>query len=295
MTKKPKLLMLKGLPGSGKTHHARTLVEQGYARVNKDDLRAMMHSSKFSNGNEKEILNARDLIVMRNLQDRISVVVDDTNFEPKHQERLQEIASNYDADFEVLFIDTPLEECIKRNEQRANKVPISVITKMHNRHIAALKNESPVEYNEDFDECIIVDIDGTLAHLAPNGDGNTRDVYDASRAGEDSVDDAVSNVMAMAYGHGYKVIILSGRGRDDGHREATAAWLDNNNIDYDELYTRQVGDERPDTEVKKELYDTHIKNRFNVKYVIDDRPSVCRMWRSLGLFTFQVGDVHHEF
>ena len=295
MTKRPKLLMLKGLPASGKSTHARTLVDQGYVRVNKDDLRAMMHNSKFSRGNEKEILNARDLIIMRNLQDRISVVVDDTNFESKHQETLQKIAEQYDADFEVLFIDTPLEECIKRNEQRANKVPISVITKMHNRHIAALRYKEPVKYDDNLEECIIVDVDGTLAHLAAGPNGTVRDIYDASRAHEDRVDDAVSSVVAMAYQNGYKVIILTGRGRDEGHLEVTKTWLDENGISYDEIYSRAVGDERPDTEVKEELYNQHIKGRYNVKFVIDDRPSVCRMWRSIGLFTFQVGDVHHEF
>jgi len=290
--KNPKILMLKGLPASGKSTHARELVDQGYVRVNKDDLRAMLHNSKYSKGNENEVLKLRDEVIRLAVRDGKNVVVDDTNFEQKHYNRLTELAQELDANFEVLFIDTPLEECIKRNEQRANKVPISVITKMHNRHIAALRNGSPVKYNEDFEECIIVDIDGTLAHLSTD---NPRDIYDASRAMEDRLDDAVSSVVAMAYGHGYKVIILTGRGRDEGHLEVTKAWLEANGVSYDEIYSRQVGDERPDTEVKKELYDTHIKNRFNVKYVIDDRPSVCRMWRSLGLFTFQVGDPHHEF
>jgi hypothetical protein len=29
--------------------------------------------------------------------------------------------------------------------------------------------------------------------------------------------------------------------------------------------------------------------------VIDDRPKVCRMWRSLGLSVFQVGNPDYEF
>lgn len=295
MTKRPTLLMLKGLPASGKTSHARTLVDQGYVRVNKDDLRAMLHNSKFTKGNENEVLQVRDNMITIALSKGKNVVVDDTNFEEKHKIRLQELANENNANLEVLFIDTPLEECIKRNELRANKVPISVITKMHNRHIAALRKVEPPKYNEDFEECVIVDVDGTLAHLTTGPNGTVRDVYDASRAMEDRLDDAVSSVLAMAYSHGYKVIVLTGRGRDEGHLEVTKAWLEENGVNYDEIYSRQVGDERPDTEVKKELYDTHIKNRFNVKFVIDDRPSVCRMWRSLGLFTFQVGDVHHEF
>lgn len=293
--KNPKILMLKGLPASGKSTHARSLVDQGYVRVNKDDLRAMLHNSSWSKSNEKEVLKLRDEVIRMAVRDGKNVVVDDTNFEQVHYDRMTELAQELNANFEVLFIDTPVEECIKRNELRANKVPISVITKMHNRHIAALRNKEPAKYDDNLEECIIVDVDGTLAHLAPGPDGTIRDIYDASRAMEDRVDDAVSNIMAMAYGHGYKVIILTGRGKDEGHLEATKAWLDKNGVNYDEIYSRQVGDERPDTEVKEELYNTYIKGRYNVKYVIDDRPSVCRMWRSLNLFTFQVGDVHHEF
>ncbi len=52
---------------------------------------------------------------------------------------------------------------------------------------------------------------------------------------------------------------------------------------------RKTGDKRDDTIVKKELFDS-FKNDYYVEYVIDDRPKVVRMWRSLGLFTFQVND-----
>lgn len=38
----PKLLVLKGLPASGKSTYAKELVNKGWKRVNKDDLRAMI-------------------------------------------------------------------------------------------------------------------------------------------------------------------------------------------------------------------------------------------------------------
>jgi len=295
MTKKPVLVMVKGLPASGKTTYARTLVDKGYVRVNKDDLRAMMHNSKWSKGNEKQVLYARDTAVRNALFNGQNVIVDDTNFAPGHEATLRQIAQDTESNFEAVVIDTPLEECIKRNENRANKVPVSVIVTMHSRYIAAPNTPEKPEYEDDLEECIIVDVDGTLAHIATGPDGTVRSVYDATRAGEDSVDDAVSSVVAMAYSHGYKVIILTGRGLYEGHLEATKAWLDSNGINYDEIYSRKVGDDRKDTEVKSDLYTEHIKGKYNVKFVFDDRPSVCRMWRSKGLPTFQVGDVHNEF
>lgn len=282
----PTLLMLKGLPASGKSTYARELVEkEGYVRVNKDDLRAMMNNGKWSNANELQILDTRNDIVSYLLADGNSVVVDDTNFAPMHEEKLSLIAAAYGAKFEVKLINTPLEECISRNERRANKVPLNVITDMYNKYLAP--EVKKVEYNDKLEEAIIVDVDGTLSHI------NGRNVYDASLAMGDSLDDAVGSVVNMAYGHGYKVIILTGR--HSGHIGVTQGWLKEKGVNYDEIYSRTEGDNRKDTEVKKELYEAHIKDKYNVKYVIDDRPSVCRMWRAEGLKTLQVGDPHKEF
>lgn len=287
--KRPTILMLKGLPASGKSTYARELVDEGFVRVNKDSLREMMNNGKFTKGNEKRILRLRDEIIRDSINAGSSVVVDDTNFEQKHYDTLSTMAQNLNANFQVLFIDTPLEDCIARNEKRADKVPMNVIVNMHNKYIAPLREEHVVQ-SEELDECIIVDVDGTLAHIAGE---NPRSPYDGSRAHEDILDDAVANVTGMAYKNGYKVIILTGRSEE--HLEVTKQWLEANGVNYDEIYSRKDGDNRKDTIVKEELFREHVLPRYKTKYVIDDRPSVCRMWRSLGLFTFQVGDPHVEF
>ncbi len=55
----PSLLMLKGLPASGKSTYARKLVadsqshKRKWKRANKDDLRAMIDDSNWSKTNEK--------------------------------------------------------------------------------------------------------------------------------------------------------------------------------------------------------------------------------------------------
>lgn len=280
-----KLLMLKGLPASGKTTHAMELVVGGWRRVNKDEIRTELFPN-YKLKDEKYVIQKEDEAIIIHLMNGCNVVVDDTNLNPKHQERLEKIAAKYGAEFEVLFIDTHIEECIKRNNKRQKHVPLHVIIDMYNRYIAPLR-EDKVEYDDNLEECILVDVDGTLAHI------NDRHVYDASRALEDSLDDAVGNIVNMAYGHGYKVVILTGR--DGAHLQVTKDWLEKVGVNYDEIYSREAGDRRPDYEVKRELFESHIRNRYNVKYVIDDRPQVCRMWRSIGLTTLQVGDPHHEF
>ena len=76
-------------------------------------------------------------------------------------------------------------------------------------------------------------------------------------------------------------------GRDATCYEETAKWLDFHDIDADFVGMRDVGDKRPDAVVKKEIYDEHIKDKFNVLGVFDDRNSVVDLWRSLGLTCFQ--------
>jgi hypothetical protein len=51
---------------------------------------------------------------------------------------------------------------------------------------------------------------------------------------------------------------------------------------------RKLNDNRPDDIIKKELYDQYIKGKYFVKFVLDDRDSVVRMWRNEGLLCLQV-------
>jgi len=54
------------------------------------------------------------------------------------------------------------------------------------------------------------------------------------------------------------------------------------------LFMRTTNDSRPDTIVKREIFEEHVKPHYNAEYIIDDRPSVCQMWRDLGLTVLQV-------
>ncbi len=58
---------------------------------------------------------------------------------------------------------------------------------------------------------------------------------------------------------------------------------------------RKGDDTRPDAAVKEELYSQHIKGKYNVVAVFDDRLQVCRLWHKLGLPLFRVGDPDADF
>ena len=78
-----KVLILQGLPASGKSHFAKKLLlkEPGrWVRTNKDLLREMCHASYWTKSNEKFIVGLRDEIILRALEAGKHVIVDYTFF-----------------------------------------------------------------------------------------------------------------------------------------------------------------------------------------------------------------------
>lgn len=274
-----KLLILQGLPASGKTTYAKELVDKkGYKRINKDDLRLMIDNSFFSGKNEKALLEARDLLVDMYLRKGYSVVIDDTNLEIKHTLRLEEIvynvelATNKKIDVESKFIDTPVYECIERDSKRKKMVGKKVILDMYNKYLY-----KPREFNIDRkkDQCVVVDIDGTLAYKGDRG------YFDYGLVSLDMPNNKLIEII-NSLPNNVKRIIVSGR--NDDCKYITEEWLRYNGVLYNEIYMRKTGDNRCDTFVKKEIYEENIKNRYEVLAVYDDRPKVIRMWKEQGLF-----------
>lgn len=279
-----KVTVTRGLPGSGKTTWARHYQAEhpDVVRVNKDDLRAMLHDGKHSKGRENFVLSVRDFIVEQALASGHDVICDDTNFHPKHQARMEEIATRHGAIVEIKeFADVPLEECISRDLRRPNSVGERVIRQMHRQYLTPAPTKIP--YELDLPDAVICDLDGTLALF---GDANP---YDRDFS-QDEINKAVLILLSR---YGEDVIILSGR--KERFRDVTERWLRYNGVLYKRLFMRADADNRKDVAVKEELYSQHIRGKYNVMLVIDDRLQVCRMWHRLGLPLFRVGDPDADF
>lgn len=276
MKQQKELLVLKGLPASGKSGFAKSLGD-GWKRVNKDDLRAMIDGGTWSKANEKLVMATEYGLVETYLAQGYNVVVDDTNFHPDHEAKYKAIAEKYNAKFTVKFFDVPLMECIARDAKRGEKsVGAKVIYNMYERY---LKPER-VEWSNDKQNCWMFDIDGTLAKM------KGRSPYDMSKVHTDTPNHDITMIARTLAASGLPIVVMSGR--DSSCREATIEWLRNNFIPCTQLIMRNVGDNRKDSIVKKELYESYIKDRYNVLAVFDDRDQVVEMWRSLGLTCLQV-------
>lgn len=271
-----KLIIMKGLPASGKSTEAFRLVkEEGYKRVNKDDLRAMIDASKWSKKNEELVKSLEYGMVITFLDEGFNVVVDDTNF--AYIDFWEELANKKNIESEVKFFDTPLLECIMRDAKRGEKaVGEKVIMRMYEQYL----RPEHVEDNLDLEDCYIFDIDGTLAKM------NGRSPYDYTKVHTDIENRDIVFIQKVLQQKGIKMIIMSGR--ESGCRKETEQWLKDNEINYDGLFMRAEGDMRDDRIVKRELYEEHVKDLYNVLAVFDDRNRVVEMWRSLGLTCLQV-------
>ena len=129
---------------------------------------------------------------------------------------------------------------------------------------------------------VICDLDGTLAlHVG-------RGPFDYEKCETDKVCKPVWEVLWGLYNKAYEVIYLSGR--EDICWERTQRWLLEKVCPPGKLYMRKAKDQRKDWIVKLELFNRNIRPFYRVDMVFDDRPQVLRMWRELGICTFQLGD-----
>lgn len=284
-----KLIMLKGLPASGKSSWAKKLQNDNpyqYKRINKNELRAMLDDSLFSGPNEKFVLRLRDHIITQALHEGKHVIVDDTNLDPKHESRLRELAKAVDGGVEFFvndsFLSISVEECIARDLKRPASVGERVIRDMCRKYLQPKVEQQFLEHVPGLPPAYIFDIDGTLALM------NGRGPFEWEKVGSDRPNQGVVRLQRHIYGVDRNAHTIVVSGRDESCRLQTLNWLEANDVLFDELHMRPAGDNRKDAIIKEEIYRNHIEGKFNVLAVFDDRDQTVAKWRELGLTCLQV-------
>ena len=283
-----KVIIMRGLPGSGKSTYAKKLVKEfpnAYKRINRDELRAMFDDGYTSRGNERFVRQVRDVLITKALEAGKHVIVDDLNLSAKNETRVRQIVQEFNQQHddkvivEVKQINTPVDECIRRDATREKPVGPTVIHRLNNQFF----DRSPQygQQDESLPKAIICDLDGTLALL------KGRNPYTADDCDKDELNRPVADLVKLKAGTGTKILLLSGR--LDTYQDKTEKWLAIHKIPYDFLKMRAAGDTRKDAVIKAEFYDTHVKGKYFIEFVLDDRNQVVDLWRNtLRLPCFQV-------
>ncbi len=297
---RPRVVIPRGYPGAGKSFLFNRMRQDNprLARVSRDDLRATLFAAegRLSHAQEEIISKAERAQAAALLDAGYDVFIDAMNLRLQWVRGWANFAALHGADIEVIDLDTPVDECIRRDAERAaaggrlvGEDAIRAVAKRFPR-----KNWPKVEPSPDLwfypeayvpDESLppawIVDVDNTIAAKSD------RNPYDYSRVHEDTpiahVVDVVRKLSADS-----AIVILSGR--DDECQDVTEQWLRSHEIPFTEVHMRRTGDKRPDFRAKYDLFNEFVRPHFHVLGALDDRLQVCRLWHRLGVPLLRVGD-----
>ena len=128
-----KIIITRGIPGSGKTTWAKDFVKENsnYIRINRDDLRSML-IGKWDWSIEGVVISTQAHMIKSFLEINKNIVVDSTNLKNNSAIYQAEIDSGCDFDIEYKdFFDISIEECIRRDSLRDIPVGKDVIEFMY--------------------------------------------------------------------------------------------------------------------------------------------------------------------
>lgn len=308
---KKKLILTRGIQGSGKSTWARKWVEEDpehRIRINNDDIRNML-GVYWVTSREGLVSDIKKKIAQHAMYRNYDIVVDNMNLNPKeikfwedlvwahnetinHNNAFGDKYDLYEIEFKDFFI--PLEECIRRDAMRPNPIGEKVIRDTWKRYKHFIQTSEVEKYvnnlikeDESKPYCLVVDMDSTLCF------NTTKRPWYGEGAAEGMIND-IPNMGVLrlveqwvkpgpaAYSHN----LIIATGRDTSQEEVTKQWLAKYNIYPQEFYFRKQGDYRKGVEVKKEQIEK-ILEKYNVVAIIDDCEPIVQMYRDMGLTVLQ--------
>ena len=301
-----------GLPGSGKSTWAKSIDAD---RVNNDEIRAKIYeeigNNTWSPKIEERVKFERENYINTSSALGLDIVIDNTHLNPKTLNQIVSFCKSkgYEVDI-VDFRHVPIETCIERDLSRKGTngyVGEKVIRDMFNKFM-----KEPIDRNlpswtpNNLPDCIIVDIDGTLAQMKDRGPYEEHKVY------QDDVRRHVLFTITSLMNANPELRVFIFSGRSDSCMAETVRWFndkcsfyvknwlteyqDNYDDYFVDLHMRKTGDKRRDSLVKTDMYNEFVKDKYNVIAVFDDRPQVIReCWKVLNLPVFNCGLIDVEF
>lgn len=291
-----KILVLQGVPASGKSTFARSLVlkDKSYVIVSRDAIREARgdywipeHEDYISDIEEFEIRSA--------IKHNLNPIIDATNLNPKTIAKWKNLAEELNVNIEFKMFEIDFATALERDSKRERSVGKKVLERFFRNYfpdqLKAYYTDDRLKgpfylYNDEKEDCIIADLDGTVCLH----DG--RNPYDLTRVSEDIPNYPLVQFLKELICNKH-IIFLSGREETNQCRQDTINWLTENICSPDfgykwELLMRDKNNFEPDEVIKERIFHKEIEPKYNVIAVFDDRDKVVKMWRSLGLLCNQV-------
>lgn len=123
-----RVVVLVGLPGSGKSAYIRKL---GVNAISSDDVRRLLSDDPANQTVHRKVFAAiRYLIRQRIAIGREITYVDATNLTIRERRQYIRLGQLHACEVEAVFFDVPLETCLLRNRNRGRQVPDEAVREM---------------------------------------------------------------------------------------------------------------------------------------------------------------------
>ena len=134
-----KLILLMGAPGSGKSTFAKAHMEEGDVYVSRDEIRlTLLKPGEDYFLHEKKVFKIFISRINKALNEGKTVWADATHLNAVSRTKiLDRVYNRSKINVQIVWLKTPLDECIKRNEKRRGTrsyVPVDAIHDMY-RHL----------------------------------------------------------------------------------------------------------------------------------------------------------------
>ena len=134
-----RIILLVGLPGSGKSTYAARL---RWPVISSDHLRSLIADDATDQSVHGPVFDAVRYLLRKRLEvGRPLTCIDATHLTPRERRPYFRIAERYGCQVEAVFFDLPVEICQERNRKRDRVVPLQAIERMALKLVAPTVEE----------------------------------------------------------------------------------------------------------------------------------------------------------